>query len=351
MTTITDVEDAFEAAAREHPLALHVVDGDGRPVVSLAGGPSAAIGTSPMTVDSPVFLYSVTKAAVGLTAVVAAARGLLDLDAPVADVWPAFGAHGKGEATVAQALSHGAGVPGWPDGAIDVGILADLNKATARLADQPAWAEAGTPCEHVYSYGHLVGAILQHATGSRIDDLWQQTVAGPLGLDLVMSPPADAVPLTDPDGVLAALGPGRPPLLTRLLNQLEPLRDVAWVNDITPANAPLAPAVTGWASAAGLARMYAAWAGEWGRATLGLELQARSWTAHTSGQDLAMGGHYDWALGTVVDEVAFGMGGIGGCSAWHDHRSGLSVGLVTARVPRPGALDEVEAAVDGLART
>ena len=204
MTTITDVEDAFEAAAREHPLALHVVDGDGRTVVSLAGGPSAAIDASPMTVDSPVFLYSVTKAAVGLTAVVAAARGLLDLDAPVADVWPAFGAHGKGEVTVAQALSHGAGVPGWPDGAIDVDVLADLGEATARLADQPAWSAPGTPCEHVYSYGHLVGAILEHATGSRIDDLWQQTVAGPLGLDLVMSPPDDAVPLADPDGVLAA---------------------------------------------------------------------------------------------------------------------------------------------------
>lgn len=345
MSTIADVERAFEDAAVLHPLALHVIDRDGNTVVSLAGGP----GPRPMTVDSRVFLYSVTKAAVGLTAVVAAARGLLDLDAPVADIWPAFGAHGKQDVTIAQALSHGAGVPGWPDGGIDIGVLFDLDKATDRLADQPAWSPPGVPCEHVYTYGHLVGAILQHATGDRIDDLWHQTVAGPLGLDLVMTPPADAVPLTDPDGVLAALGPGRPPLLTQLLQQLEPLRDVTWINALTPGRAPLAPAVTGWASAAGLARLYAAWAGDWGRQTLGPELQQRSWTAHTSGEDQAMGGHYDWALGTSVDDPFFGMGGIGGCAAWHDHSSGLSVGLVTARVPLPGALDELEAAVDGLA--
>ena len=41
--------------------------------------------------------------------------GKLDYDAPVADYWPEFAANGKGAVTVAEALSHQAGVPGFPD--------------------------------------------------------------------------------------------------------------------------------------------------------------------------------------------------------------------------------------------
>lgn len=41
-------------------------------------------------------------------------RGKLDYDAPVADYWPEFAANGKGAFTVAEALSHQAGVPGFP---------------------------------------------------------------------------------------------------------------------------------------------------------------------------------------------------------------------------------------------
>jgi CubicO group peptidase (beta-lactamase class C family) len=39
-------------------------------------------------------------------------RGLLELDAPVARYWPAFGAAGKEGVLVRHVLSHTAGVPG-----------------------------------------------------------------------------------------------------------------------------------------------------------------------------------------------------------------------------------------------
>ena len=46
-------------------------------------------------------------------------RGLIDYDAPVARYWPEFAANGKERVTVAQAMSHQAGLHAMPPAAVD----------------------------------------------------------------------------------------------------------------------------------------------------------------------------------------------------------------------------------------
>jgi len=55
-------------------------------------------------------VYSTGKAIAALVIARLVDRGLLDYDAPVADFWPEFAASGKSAVTVAQALSHQAGL-------------------------------------------------------------------------------------------------------------------------------------------------------------------------------------------------------------------------------------------------
>ena len=65
----------------------------------------------PMTVDTVFDLASVTKVVATTTAVLQLVEhGRLKLDAPVAQYWPAFAAHGKGAITVRQLLTHASGL-------------------------------------------------------------------------------------------------------------------------------------------------------------------------------------------------------------------------------------------------
>ena len=56
-------------------------------------------------------MFSCTKGVVAITTMWAVARGLLDLDAPVASLWPEFAAGGKETLPVRWLLTHEAGLP------------------------------------------------------------------------------------------------------------------------------------------------------------------------------------------------------------------------------------------------
>ena len=80
----------------------------GRPVVHLWGG--SFDGTERAYDDSTLQLvFSTTKGITAIAVAICAQRGLIDYAAPVSQYWPEFAAKGKGEATVAQLLSHQCG--------------------------------------------------------------------------------------------------------------------------------------------------------------------------------------------------------------------------------------------------
>ena len=108
-----EVAEAFEQNFKAHDevgasVALTV---GGKTVVDLWGGHKDAERTEPWDEDTVCIVFSCTKGAVALCAHVLVSRGLLDLDAPVSDVWPEFAQNGKEHATVRMMLDHSAGVP------------------------------------------------------------------------------------------------------------------------------------------------------------------------------------------------------------------------------------------------
>jgi CubicO group peptidase (beta-lactamase class C family) len=89
---------------------------DGRPVVDLWGGYRDGRTRTAWEADTMVSVFSATKGMAGAAMAVAHARGLFDLDAPVASYWPEFAANGKDTVTVRQLLGHEADWNPHPDG-------------------------------------------------------------------------------------------------------------------------------------------------------------------------------------------------------------------------------------------
>ena len=107
------VRDAFVANFRDgHDVGAGVcVYQRGQVVVDLWGGVADRKTTAPWTRDTVSIVFSCTKGATALCAHILASRGRLDLDAPVVELWPEFGQHGKQHVTTRMMLDHSAGVP------------------------------------------------------------------------------------------------------------------------------------------------------------------------------------------------------------------------------------------------
>jgi CubicO group peptidase (beta-lactamase class C family) len=163
---------------------------DGRNVVDLWGGHLDAERTCTWERDSLVCVFSCTKGIAAVAAMWAVARGLVELDAPVASYWPEFAAEDKGAISVRQLLTHEAGLPAIGH-RMPFGSLSDWDAMTTALAGQRPWWEPGTAHGyHGVTFGHLIGEVLRRATGRTCGELIRDELAAPLGVDLAMPLPA-----------------------------------------------------------------------------------------------------------------------------------------------------------------
>jgi CubicO group peptidase (beta-lactamase class C family) len=200
--------------------SLAVVD-HGEPVVDLWGGFREAARETPWVRDTIVNVWSITKTVTTLAALMLADRGLLDLDAPVADYWPEFAQNGKAAITVKQVMSHTAGVSGW-DMPFSVEALYDYDGAVAHLAAQAPWWEPGTASGYsLLNYGHVVGEIVRRVSGKTLKAFVADEIAGPLGADFSIGVPrseydriSNVVPPPPANLDLSQLPPGHPALRT-----------------------------------------------------------------------------------------------------------------------------------------
>ena len=125
-------------------------------VVDLVGGWADEARTRTWQPDTMVNVYSVGKAIVGLLALQLVDAGLIDLDAPIADVWPEFAAGGKEGATLRHALSPPGGRARDPRAADEprpVGLGADDRSARRHRGVVRAGYSARLPHEHLRPSG------------------------------------------------------------------------------------------------------------------------------------------------------------------------------------------------------
>ena len=154
-------------------------------LVDLVGGHADRKRTRAMGADDLVAVFSSGKAVAALVVALCVERGDLDYDAPLTTWWPEFGAHGKGGLTLAQCLSHQAGLSGITDPDWTPADWFDWNRACAQLAGQePIFPPGSASGYHPVTYGFLAGEPVRRATQRTLGDLLREDVCGPSGLDV-----------------------------------------------------------------------------------------------------------------------------------------------------------------------
>jgi CubicO group peptidase (beta-lactamase class C family) len=304
---------------------------DGRAVVDLWGGTVER--------DSLVHVYSVSKPFAAACALWLVDRGVLELDARLAELWPEYAQGGKQDTTLRHVLSHQAGLPAWraPQ---PLEALLDADRAAELLAAEPAWWPPGTAHgEHALFYGTLLGEVVRRADGRSLGALFRDEFARPWDLDvhIGLAPEADArvAPLADPDGIWpAGLLDGRDEAYRLALDNPPALGHLDVVNSRAWRRAEV-PAVNAHATARGVARFYAGLLGGGeldGVRVLSEESVAAMTSPQATGRDRLLGLDVSWGLGVGLEDGGWGMGGIGGSLGWAIPARGLACAYATARI-------------------
>ena len=170
----------------------------GKCVVDIAGGFFDREATKPYTLDTLQLVFSSTKGVVATAVAICVERGLLSYEEPVSLFWPEFAAHGKEHVTVAQLLSHQAGLY-TVEGELSFEELLDWNTMVARLADTaPLFPVGSTHGYHAVTFGWLAGHLVRLVDGRSIGRFIREEIANPLGGEIYVGLPAHLEPRVSP---------------------------------------------------------------------------------------------------------------------------------------------------------
>ena len=189
------VRDAFARNFTDGPEGLDEIGARftvcraGEVVLDLWGGQADSLNDRPFGPDTLAPVFSTGKAVMALMIAWAVERGLLDYEAPVSDVWPGFGQAGKADITLAQLMSHQAGLAG-PSPAIDPTLWFEPEKVLDVLCRQgPLWAPGTASGYHPITVGYLAGELFRRADGRTMGEALKADFADPAGLDLWLGLP------------------------------------------------------------------------------------------------------------------------------------------------------------------
>ncbi len=205
---VSMIEEGF------HPGAQLAVYYDGELVIHLAGGvkgpdgnkimTSAALldwvasddkgsGHEAVTFDTLYQIRSTTKIMTTLVMMMLHDQGKLDFDDPVAKYWPEFANNGKEDITIANILSHRAGIPFLshpllvenPDTKIAKVVIGNRESiARATEETRPVWTPGEKNGYHGMAIGMVPDEIVARLTGKfpPMGDILRKEIFEPLGL-------------------------------------------------------------------------------------------------------------------------------------------------------------------------
>ncbi len=353
----------------------------GRVVVDLWGGIADTTTGRTWDEDTMVLTYSTTKGATAMCANRLAEQGLLDVDAPVARYWPEFAQAGKAAVTVADLLSHRAGLA-WIDGTMSFDDVLAWDPVIEALARQePSWEPGTDHGYHAVTFGYLVGEVVRRISGRSLGTYFREEIAGPLGADWYIGLPAELEPRVarlvpfategggSPFDLLGSLGSGSgdDPAMAELAAQLAEYLgpDGTLTRALAAPGGALAseevwedprlhaaeiPAANGICDARSVARVYGACVGDVptpGGGTFRVldpgQLD-RALVQQTQGPDrVLVGMDIQWGLGFMLNvgsltlaglggPRSFGHFGMGGSLGWADPDLELGLGYVMNRM-------------------
>ncbi len=272
------------------------------------------------------------------------------LDRRVAEFWPEFAQNGKGEITVAQLLSHQAGLAAFDD-RVDVREYESVIHALERQA--PLWPPGTAHGYHARTFGFLLDELVRRLTSNTIEIYWRTIFAEPLSLDIWIGLPESEHARV---ATIYAAKAGRTPRPAQFYQDLatpgtlvrNTFTSPAGLHSVSGMNAPENRMLSlvsfgGIGSANSLAKFYSMLAcggALGGRTFFRRETIAQMTTALTSGVDRVFQIPTSFSAGFMKDPpqtsrrlygpspLAFGHPGAGGSHAFADPENGIAFAYV-----------------------
>ena len=318
----------------------------GESLVELHGGFRDARREKAWTADTMVLFWSATKGLGAACLLHVLQEQKIGLERPVSEFWPEFAAAGKGQITLAQLMSHQAGLPALDETA-DVLDYPAVIRALEKQA--PLWSPGTAHGYHARTFGFLLDELVRRIAQTPIASYWRTVFAEPLGLDIWIGLPRE---LNERVATIYAAKTGTPPepaqfyrdLATPGTLQRRTFTSAHGLHAVSAMNAPEVRAegivsFGGIGSATSLAKFYAmlAHSGELGgRHFFAPEPITQMETALTSGIDRVFGIPTAFSAGFMKDipdarrrifgpsPLAFGHPGAGGSHAFADPENGIA---------------------------
>lgn len=148
------------------------------------GAPEDPLGTPRVKVgvDTPICIYSASKAITAMLIHKLDEQGWLRLDDRVCDFIPEFAANGKQEITIRHLLGHRAGIPNVPTEALDLDLLARPDLIAAILCESEPTSRPGQRLAyHAISSGFVFAELVQRITKRDIREVLDREIARPMG--------------------------------------------------------------------------------------------------------------------------------------------------------------------------
>lgn len=311
----------------------------GELVVDIWAGHADRDKTIPWADDTLACLYSSGKAAISLLIARAVSKGWLDYERPVCDYWPEFATQGKGDITVAMAMSHQAGLCGFAD-PIPPDEWINHDKIAARLAAMaPLWPPGTAPGYHTQTIGFIANELIRRTGGRSIGKILREDYFVGQGVDLhcgvspedfariaFMSKPPSA-PVHRPDSEFTKIAFLKPWSAAGKVSREDWLAAEIPASNMHGTARALAEIAQPFANQGADAR---------GAGVIDPAVVAAALLPRISGEDLVLPFHLTWAAGLMVNtnnhfgpsQTAFGQPGFGGSAVMIDPAKKISAAYV-----------------------
>src|SRR4051812_11632745 len=153
----------------------------GEPLVELCGGFRDAKREQPWTADTIVLFWSATKGLGSACLLHVLQEHGIALERRGAEFWPEFGQSGKDNITLAQVLSHQAGLSAL-DHPVDILDYAAVIATPEK--QKPLWQPGTAHGYHARTFGFLIDELVRRLAEKPISQYWREVFAEPMKLDI-----------------------------------------------------------------------------------------------------------------------------------------------------------------------
>ena len=161
---------------------------NGKPIFDLHGGFRERKREQPWDDDTIVLVWSATKGIGSACLLHALQENKIKIERRVSEFWPEFGQSGKNDITIAQLVSHSAGLC-----ALDQNAEVTDYPAVIRVLERqaPLWPPGTAHGYHARTFGFLIDELTRRICGTSISNYWRTIFADPLSLDFWIGLPEE----------------------------------------------------------------------------------------------------------------------------------------------------------------